>query len=140
MAKARSQPAEIELAYIVKGRRHIVERMLAVIEQPRKELVLMISSMEFWKGIANGLLQAKKRRVKIGIAAGPDLKDAENLSHFGDVRRLNCECNILIADSEKLVTASNVDDEDAYAIVTSDSGMIRMSREYFHNPSCCVRA
>ena len=139
LAKARSQPEEIELAYIVKGRRNIVERMLAVIEQPRKELVLMVSSAELWKGIANGLLQAKKRRVKIGIAVAPDLKDAENLSHFGDVRKLNCECNILIADSEKLVTASNVDDEDAYAIVTSDSGMIRMSREYFDNPKCCVR-
>ena len=140
LAKARSQPAEIELAYIVKGRRNIMERMLAVIEQPRKELVLMVSSMELWKGITNGLLQAKKRRVKIGIAVAPDLKDAENLSRFEDVRKLNCECNILIADSEKLVTASNVDGEDAYAIVTSDSGMIRMSREYFDNPNCCVRA
>jgi sugar-specific transcriptional regulator TrmB len=138
LAKARSQPAEIELAYIVKGKRNIVERMLAVIEQSRKELVLLISSRELWKGIANGLLQAKKRKVKIGIALAPDLKDAENLSQFGDVRSLSCECDILIADSEKLVTTSHVDTEGAYAIVTSDKTMILMSREYFDNPDCCA--
>ncbi|WP_455286360.1 TrmB family transcriptional regulator [[Eubacterium] cellulosolvens] len=140
LARARSKPAEIELAYIVKGRRNIVERMLSVIEQSRKELALLISSRELWKGIAKGLLQAKKRRVKIGIALGPDLKDADNSSPFGDVRVLGCECDILIADSEKLVTASNVDGDDAYAIVTSDESMIRMSREYFDNPRCCWRS
>ena len=138
LAKARSQPAEIELAYIVKGTRNIVERMLAVIEQSREELVLLISSRELWKGIANGLLQAKKRRVKIGIALGPDLKDAEKSNAFGDVRTLSCECDILIADSEKLVTASHVDSESAYAIITSDKSIILMSREYFDNPECCA--
>ena len=138
LAKARSQPTDIELAYIVKGRRNIVERMLAVIEQSRKELVLLISTREVWKGVADALLQAKKRRVKIGIALAPDLKDAENLNAFGDVRTLSCECDILIADSEKLVTASHVDTEGAYAIVTSDKTMILMSREYFDNPECCA--
>jgi hypothetical protein len=55
------------------------------------------------------------------------------------VRTLKCDCDILIADSEKLLTASEVDSDDAYAIVTSDKTMIRMSREYFDNPDCCTR-
>ena len=41
---------------------------------------------------------------------------------------VNCDVDILIADSEKLLMASEVDSDDAYAIVTSDKTMIRMSR------------
>jgi sugar-specific transcriptional regulator TrmB len=37
LLKARAEPAEIELAYIVKGKRNIVERMLTAIEQARKD-------------------------------------------------------------------------------------------------------
>lgn len=139
LVKARSEPAEIELAYIVKGRRNIVERMLTTIEQARKELVLLIKSEQIWNGIAHELLQAKKHKVRIGIAVAPNLSGAEALRSFADVRTLKCDCDILIADSEKLLTASEVDSDDAYAIVTSDKAMIRMSREYFDNPNCCTR-
>lgn len=140
LAKARSEPAEVELAYIVKGRRNIAERMLAVIEQSRRELVLLISDGQLLDAITSVLAQAKKRRVKIGIAVAPALRRSVSLNLLGDVRVLNCECDILIADSEKLVTASHMEREDAYAIVTSDKSMIRMSREYFDNPNCCTRS
>ena len=139
LAKARSEPSEVELAYIVKGRRNIVERMLTVAEHSRKEVVLLISSRELWSGIVNGLVQAKKRKVRIGVAITPNLKGVEMLYTFGDVRMSSCECDMMIADSEKLVTASHVNTEDAYAIVTSDKSMIRMSREYYDNPNCCAR-
>lgn len=137
LAKARSEPAEVELAYIVKGRRNIVERMLAVIEQSRKELVLLVSSREIWNGIASGLAQARKRRVRIGIAIDSNLRDAEALKAFEDIRIMNCECDILIGDMEKLVTASHLESDDAYAIATSDKSMIRMSRQYYDDPECC---
>lgn len=139
LAKARSKPAEIELAYIVKGRRNVAERMIDLIGQSRRELVLLISSKELWKQIASHVAQARKRRVKVGAALAADLVNSEKLGQFGDVRVLSCQCDVLIADSEKLVTASNIEDEDAYAIVTSDKSMIRMSREYFDNPNCCVK-
>jgi sugar-specific transcriptional regulator TrmB len=138
LAKARAEPSEVELAYIVKGRRNIVERMLNVIEESRKELVLIVSSRELWNGIASGLAQAKKRRVRIGVAVTPNLRDAELLGNFGDIRMSSCECNMMIADSERLVTISHVESDGAYAIVTSDDTMIRMSREYYDNPNCCV--
>jgi sugar-specific transcriptional regulator TrmB len=138
IVKARSEPTEVELAYIVKGRRNIVERMLAATEHARKELVLLIKSEEIWNGIAHGLLQAKKRKVKIGIAVTANLSGAETLRSFVDVRTLKCDCDILIADSEKLVTASEVDSDDAYAIVTSDKSMIRINLEHFDNPNCCT--
>lgn len=140
LAKARSEPAQIELAYIVKGKRNIAERMLAAIEESRKELVLLISSKELLDAVAESMVRARKRKVMVGVAVSSDLKDSENLKMLGDVRALKCECDILIADSEKLVTASQMDRDDAYAIVTSDKSMIRMSREYFDNPSCCVKS
>ena len=62
------------------------------------------------------------------------------LSSFADVRMSNCDCNVLIVDSEKFVTTSHVDSDGAYAIVTSDTTMIRMSREYFEIPNCCTRS
>ena len=138
LVKARSEPEEVELAYIVKGRRNIIERMLTAIEEARKELILLIMSEEILNGIAVSLLQAKKRKVRIGIAVTDNLNKAKTLQSFADVRMLKCDCDILIADSEKLVTASEVDSDDAYAIVTSDKNMIRMSREYFDNPNCCT--
>jgi hypothetical protein len=100
---------------------------------------LLIGNEQIWNGIAQGLVQAKKRKVKISIAVAPNLSDADLLHQFANVRTLKCDVNILIADSEKLLTASEVDSDDAYAIVTSDKAMIRMSREYFDNPTCCTR-
>ena len=138
LVKAHSEPA-VELAYIVKGRRNIVERMLGTIKQARKELVLLVTSEQIWNGTVHGLLQAKKRRVKISIAVARNLAD-EAARSFSDVRTSKCDCDILIADSERLVTASEVNGDNAYAIVTSDKSMIRMSREYFDNPNCCTRS
>jgi len=140
LAKAQSEPAEVELAYVVKGKRNITERMVAAIEQSRRELILLVSDGQLLKAISSALMQAKKRRIKVGVALAPGLKNGDNVNLLGEVRTLKCECDILIVDSEKLVTASHMDQEDAYAIVTSDKGMIRMSREYFDNPNCCVRS
>jgi sugar-specific transcriptional regulator TrmB len=139
LMKARSQPGTIELAYIVKGRRNIAERMIAVIEQARKELVLLVCNEQLWNAIAHGLAQARKRRVRVGIAVSTNLSEDPSLKSFGDVRASSCDCDLLIADSEKLVTASHLDSDGAYAIVTSDKTMIRMSREYFDNPACCAK-
>jgi sugar-specific transcriptional regulator TrmB len=138
LVNARSEPAEVELAYVVKGGRNIVERMLTAIEQTRKELVLLITSEQIWNGITHGLIQAKRRRVRVSVAVAPNLVGGA-LRSFADARTLKCDCDILIADSEKLVTASEVDTDGAYAIVTSDKTMIRMSREYFDSPRCCTR-
>ncbi len=137
LAKARSEPSAVELAYIVKGNRNITVRMLEAIEGSRREIVTIVSNEELWKGLHDALAQAKKKRVKIRIGITPSLRDVQGLDYFGDVRTSSCECNIMIVDSEKLVTASDVGTDNAYAIVTSDETMIRMSREYYDNPNCC---
>ncbi len=139
LTEARAEPAQVELAYILKGRRNIVERMLTMIEQCRKEIVVLISNEELWRGVSEGQLKAKKHRIRVGIGATRNLTEAENMSSFGDLREMDCDCNLLISDSEKLVTVSHFDTEGAYAIVTSDKSMIRFSREFFDNPNCCVK-
>jgi len=139
LVKARSHADTVELAYIVKGRRNIAERMLVVIDQARKELILLVSNEQLWNAIARGVAQARKRRVRVGIAVTANLSGDPSLKSFGDVRTSGCDCDLLIADSEKLVTASHVDSDDAYAIVTSDKTMIQMSRQYFENPACCAK-
>lgn len=139
LVKAGSEPAEVELAYIVKGRRNIMERMITAVQEARRELILLITSEEILNGITDALSQAKKRKLKIGIAVTDNLSKAKMSRPFADLRTLKCGCDILIADSEKLITASEVDSDNAYAIVTSDKTMIRMTREYFDNPNCCAK-
>ncbi len=140
LVKTRSQPGAIELAYVVKGRRNIVERMLSAIGQAKKELILLVSDEQLWGAIAHEVTQAKRRRVRVGIAIAPSLTNVPSLNSFGDVRASSCTCDLLIADSEKLVTASHLEADDSYAIVTSDKTMIRMSRGYFDNPACCAKS
>jgi sugar-specific transcriptional regulator TrmB len=136
LAKTRAEPGELELAYIVKGKAGIVKRMSTLIDESRKEVIALLDDEHIWNGIKDSLVQARKRRVKVGLALSTKI---EGQTRFGEARRLTCDCNILIADSERLVTVSHVSGAEAYAVVTSDPGMIRISKGYYESPTCCPR-
>lgn len=139
IARNRSEPAEVELAYIVKGKPGIVERMNTLIDQSRKEIIALLCDEHIWSGVKDSLVRAKRRRVKVGLALAANMTETHGRVASGEVRQLTCDCNILIADSERLLTISHLSGEEAYAIVTSDAGMIRISRGYYESPTCCPR-
>jgi len=139
LAKTRAEPGELELAYIVKGKAGIVKRMTTLIDESRKEVIALLDDEHIWNGIKDSLLRARKRRVKIGLGLTTEIEGIEGKTRFGETRRLTCDCNILIADSERLVTVSHMSGPEAYAVVTSDPGMIRISRAYYESPTCCPR-
>ncbi len=129
---------EIELAYILRGLRNITNKMNELIKSSQKEVTVLISSPSIFQRIKNSLIDAKKRDVKIKIALNSTPEEIKDLKNLGSIKLLNCPCCILISDMMTLITVSNWKDENCSAIMTSDKNMIRISKEYFENPKCCL--
>ena len=126
----------IELAYIVKGKRNILTHMIRTIEAAEQDVLLMNSSRELLEGVLPSLQDAQKRRLKVRVAVYGDPSEVRNL-RFTEAKLSNCDCNVLIADSKRLVTVARHEDENAYAIITEDPNMIALSRSFYDNPTCC---
>jgi hypothetical protein len=69
------------------------------------------------------------------LAVTRKLSKTTKLKELDHLRVLACPCNIVISDMKTLITVSNWKRE--IAIMTSDKGLITMSKEYFENPKCC---
>jgi sugar-specific transcriptional regulator TrmB len=135
---------EIEMAYIVRGQKNIINRMKALIETARKEITIFISHPAVLKGLKESLTEAKeKRRVKLNIAMTREVFEKEDASNLGEIRLLCCSLDrsadslgMLITDMSTLLTLSDWFDE--VAILTQDKNLIRVSRDYFDSPMCCT--
>ncbi|MGQ9718611.1 MAG: TrmB family transcriptional regulator [Nitrososphaerales archaeon] len=135
--KARSD-VDVELAYIIKGFRSITEVMKEAIQEARKEVLLMISSTRLFEDLSQDLYATRERNVSVGVATTDEVMLLKGLRHFSPLKRLLCDCNIVIVDSAKLITASQIRNEGCYAIITRDPALITMSKEYYGSPKCCV--
>jgi len=83
------------------------------------------------------LENAKKRRVKLNIAAAADILETGELSELGSVSLLHCPGSMLIVDMKTLLTVSN--DATETAIMTQDQNLMRACRDYYDNPKCCTK-
>ncbi|HKZ93010.1 MAG TPA: helix-turn-helix domain-containing protein [Candidatus Bathyarchaeia archaeon] len=135
---------ELEIAYIIRGQRNIINRMKALIETARKEITIFISYTGVFKELKDSLITAKeKRKVNLNIAVTQEVYEKEDFSDLGQIRLLCCLQDIgsidtlgmLITDVKTLLTVTNWADETA--ILTQDQNLIRVSRNYFDNPTCC---
>ncbi len=135
LAKRATARGELEIAYIVKGRHNVVQRLRSAIEESKKQLLILTFDKELLEAVRPAILEAKTRRVKVRSAVIPELMEmAEGL---GPVKELVCKCNLLLADDSKLVTIANWGSDNCHAIVSDDSVMTTMAREYYDNPKCC---
>lgn len=129
-----------ELAYIIRGQKNIINRMKALIETARKEITIFISYPAVFQGLKESLTDAmEKRRVKVNIALTQEVYKKEDTSNFGQVRLLCCAVDtlgMLISDMKTMVTVS--DWMDGAALLTQDQNLIRVSKDYYDNPSCCT--
>jgi sugar-specific transcriptional regulator TrmB len=127
---------ELEVAYIIRGQKNIINRMKALIEAARKEITIFISVPAVLKELKEPLTKAKeRRRVKLNIALTQEIFEKENRRDLGDVRLLCCSVGMLISDMNTLLTLSDWIDETA--MLTQDYNMIRVARDYYDNPACC---
>ncbi|MGA3192374.1 MAG: helix-turn-helix domain-containing protein [Candidatus Bathyarchaeia archaeon] len=127
---------ELEVAYIIRGQKNIINRMKALIEASRKEITIFISVPAVLRELKEPLTKAKEsRRVKLNIALTQEIFEKESPTDLGDVRVLYCSVGMLISDMKTLLTLSDWIDETA--MLTQDRNMIRVARDYYDNPACC---
>jgi sugar-specific transcriptional regulator TrmB len=127
---------ELEVAYIIRGQKNIINRMKALIEAARKEITIFIPYPAVLRELKKSLTEAEeKRRVKLNIAVTQEVFDKGDSSNLGDLRLLCCSVGMLISDMNTLLTLSDWIDETA--MLTQDHNMIRVARDYYDNPACC---
>jgi HTH-type transcriptional regulator, sugar sensing transcriptional regulator len=135
LAKKAAAPEELEIAYIVKGRHNVVQRLRSAIEESKKQLLFLTFDKDLLEAVQPAMLEAKARKVKVRSAVTPEL--IETAEAMGPVKELICKCNLLLSDDSKLVTISNWDSDKCHAIVSDDTVMTTIAREYYDNPKCC---
>jgi sugar-specific transcriptional regulator TrmB len=127
---------ELEVAYIIRGQKNIMNRMKALIEAARKEITIFIPYPAVLRELKESLTEAKeKRRVKLNIAVTREVFEKEDSSTLGNVLLLCCSVGMLISDLNTLLTLSDWMEETA--MLTQDHNMIRVARDYYDNPACC---
>ncbi len=125
---------EIELAYVIRGRRNIVKRIKDLIGSARTEVLVLVSEKELLDDLKPSLLEAKDK-VQVGFAVSKNLLGVSDLRLLGLPRALKCYCNVVISDMRTLITVSSWKAE--VAIMTNDKALVTMSAEYYENPRCC---
>jgi len=131
---------ELEIAYIVRGQKNVINRMKALIETARKEITIFIAYPDVFKELKEALLDAKEeRKVKLNIAMTKDVLETGGCSDLGEIRLLHCKVDslgMLISDMKTLLTVS--DWTDGAALLTQDQNLITVTKDYFDSPSCCT--
>jgi sugar-specific transcriptional regulator TrmB len=131
---------ELEIAYIIRGQKNIINRMKALIETAREEITIFISYPAVLEALKQSLADSKeRRRVKLNIAMTQEVFEKEKPSNLGEIRLLCCSVDslgLLISDMKTLLTVS--DWMDGAALLTQDQNLIRVSKDYFNNPACCT--
>jgi len=132
------KPEELELAYIVRGQKNIVNRMKALIHTSKREITIFVPFPQVLQEVKTALKEAKeKRKVKINIAVTSEVLESEDLSDLGEVKLLCCVLGMLISDMKTLLTLTSWTSE--VAVMTQDQNLMRVCRDYYDNPMCCTK-
>jgi hypothetical protein len=130
---ARVEEEEIELAYVLRGKEHILRRMKEMIGSATQEITVYISENDLLDSLLPNIAKLGKK-VKVRIAlAGNLLGRAEELG-LTQARLLPCDCSLVIVDQNIFLKISSWPRE--IAIVSRDSGLITMLNEYYEAPCC----
>ncbi len=131
------KPEELEIAYIIRGQRNIINRMKSLIDTAAKEVTVFIPNKTLFNEMKEPLNKALERRVKVNLAVTPEVYETEAIADFGEVRLLCCVLGLLISDMKTLLTLTNWTNE--IAVVTQDQNLMRICRDYYDNPACCTQ-
>jgi sugar-specific transcriptional regulator TrmB len=124
---------EIELAYVVRGKDHIIRRMKEMVGSAKREITLYISERELFDVLAP-LIEDLGKRIQLRIALSDNLLVETEKHTFPDARHLPCDCSLVIVDEEVFLKISSWPRE--IAIVSRDNGLITMLNEYYEAPCC----
>jgi len=131
------KPEELEIAYIIRGQKNIINRMKSLIQSSKQEITIFVHFPEVLREVRAALIEAQEKRgVKLNIAVTPEIMKSEDLSDLGEVKLLCCVLGVLISDMKTLLTLTNWTNE--VAVLTQDQNLLRVCRDYYDNPVCCT--
>ena len=128
---------EMELAYVIRGRRNIIRKIKDLISSARNEAVVFVSEKDLLDELKSFMMKETKH-VEVKLAVTRELWNTMNPEERGQARILACPINLAISDMKTLITISSWKNE--VAIMTNDRALITMSSEYYANPDCCQKA
>jgi len=126
---------EMELAYVIRGRRNIARKMNDLITSSKKEVLAMIYEDDLWNELSSSIAKVGDN-VEAKIAVPKKLLKSPFLKGKAESRILKCNINMVISDMRMLITASSWENE--VAIMTNDKALMTISQEYYENPKCCI--
>ncbi|MGQ0796262.1 MAG: TrmB family transcriptional regulator [Methanobacteriota archaeon] len=126
-----------DLAYIVKGTPSVLARAESMVASARREIVLLASDVDVVRRLEAGLLKAIGRKVGVKLAI-PDIDLPKELSRRAEIREIVCACVLLVVDGQQVLTVTRLPDGSSYGITSTDETLVRIGREYWESPRCCV--
>ncbi len=136
MYDSAEDEGELEVAYIIRGQKNIINRMKTLIETAQREVTIFMYHPSILEELKDSLLTAnQKRKVKLNIAATQEVLEKADISGLGGVSVLCCPVGMLVSDLKTLLTLSDWVEETA--LLTQDQNMIRVARDAFDNPAYC---
>jgi len=126
---------EMELAYVIRGRRNIARKMNELITSSKKEVLAMIYEDDLWDELNSSITKVSDN-VEAKVAVPRKLRKDALLKGRAESRILKCNINMVISDMRMLITVSSWENE--VAIMTNDKALMTISQEYYENPKCCI--
>jgi sugar-specific transcriptional regulator TrmB len=130
---------EIEIAYVIRGQRSVLNKINELIKSSEKEVIAFIPDSSILSKIEKALLEAKNRGIKVNLALASNVRKTKTLVELEDTKLLRCPCCMLISDMRTLLTVHNWKAENCSAILTHDPNLLTISKEYYENPKCCTK-
>jgi sugar-specific transcriptional regulator TrmB len=135
---------DLEVAYIIRGQKNIINRMKALIENARREITIFISHPAVLNSLKTAMIDAKERRkIKLNIAMTQEVFKKEDTSDLGEIRLMCCvaeqsldSLGMIISDMKTLLTVSDWMGEAA--MLTQDQNLVKIAKDYYDSPSCCT--
>src|SRR6058998_3570830 len=135
--RAATKAPSMDVAFIVKGLPNIVARARALIGSARKDVVFLASDEAVFRKLEEDLVRTSRRRVRIRLAV-PEMAVAKELEKAAEVRSIICDCMLLVADGQQVLTMSRTREGDAYAITSTDPTLVQLGLDFWESPRCCV--
>jgi sugar-specific transcriptional regulator TrmB len=112
------------VAYIIKGKDNIFNKIHYEIINAKEEIVFRVPSIDFLNEFESILEESKKNGIQIKLASYCDKE--ESLSDDRVFYQSRCKCFYLLVDNEYLLSISNWDAQGIYAIWTTDTSLINI--------------
>lgn len=127
-----------KLAYIIKGKKNILNHIKRLTEETEISAVLMMPNEE----IIQLLEKPIKRLQDMGIDSklGIYYKVASSVNPLLKIQSIACECFFLIIDNRVLLTVSGWKTDKWHAIWTTETSLIEVSSGYFASPCCAYES